>query len=166
MDGLSGSHRSGPPGLHRRNLDQDQHGATARLGPAGPALARQGAAWPVDDHDLPCRSAPRSRRGALADRWTDRWRKPLYIDKVLIPTLHPGDVVIMDNLGSHRSSAVRRALRAAGAKLFFLPKYSPDLNPIEVLFSQLKHGLRKAAKRISRRRLSGCRRPAAYRPTP
>ena len=71
----------------------------------------------------------------------------LYIDKVLIPTLHPGDIVIMDNLGSHRSIAVRRALRAAGAKLFFLPKYSPDLNPIEMLFSKLKHGLRKAAKR-------------------
>ena len=71
----------------------------------------------------------------------------LYIDKVLIPTLRPGDIVIMDNLGSHRSSAVRHALRAAGAKLFFLPKYSPDLNPIEMLFSKLKHGLRKAAKR-------------------
>src|SRR5438445_522828 len=71
----------------------------------------------------------------------------LYVDKVLIPTLRPGDIVIMDNLGSHRSSAVRRALRAAGAKLFFLPKYSPDLNPIEMLFSKLKHGLRKAARR-------------------
>ena len=71
----------------------------------------------------------------------------LYIDQVLIPTLHPGDIVIMDNLGSHRSSAVRRALRAVGAKLFFLPKYSPDLNPIEMLFSKLKHGLRKAARR-------------------
>jgi putative transposase len=71
----------------------------------------------------------------------------LYIDQVLIPTLRPGDIVIMDNLGSHRSIAVRRALRAVGAKLFFLPKYSPDLNPIEMLFSKLKHGLRKAAKR-------------------
>ncbi len=71
----------------------------------------------------------------------------LYIDKVLVPTLRPGDIVVMDNLGSHRSSAVRSALRAAGAKLFFLPKYSPDLNPIEMLFSKLKHGLCKAAKR-------------------
>jgi putative transposase len=71
----------------------------------------------------------------------------LYIDEVLIPTLRPGDIVVMDNLGSHRSSAVRQALRAAGAKLFFLPKYSPDLNPIEMLFAKLKHGLRKAAKR-------------------
>jgi putative transposase len=71
----------------------------------------------------------------------------LYVDQVLIPTLQPGDIVIMDNLGSHRSSAVRRALRAVGAKLFFLPKYSPDLNPIEMLFSKLKHGLRKVAQR-------------------
>jgi putative transposase len=71
----------------------------------------------------------------------------LYVDQVLIPTLQPGDIVIMDNLGSHRSSAVRRALRAVGAKLFFLPKYSPDLNPIEMLFSKLKHGLRKVARR-------------------
>ena len=71
----------------------------------------------------------------------------LYVDQVLIPTLRPGDIVIMDNLGSHRSSAVRRALRAVGVKLFFLPKYSPDLNPIEMLFSKLKHALRKAARR-------------------
>lgn len=71
----------------------------------------------------------------------------LYVDQVLIPTLQPGDIVIMDNLGSHRSSAVRRALRAVGAKLFFLPKYSPDLNPIEMFFSKLKHNLRKAARR-------------------
>lgn len=71
----------------------------------------------------------------------------LYIDKVLCPTLKPGDVVVMDNLGSHKSSAVRQALRAAGAKLFFLPKYSPDLNPIEMFFSSFKHGLRKATKR-------------------
>ncbi len=71
----------------------------------------------------------------------------LYNDRVLVPTLRPGDIVVMDNLGSHRSSEVRRALRAAGAKLFFLPKYSPDLNPIEMFFSKLKHHLRAAAKR-------------------
>jgi len=71
----------------------------------------------------------------------------LYVEKVLVPTLKPGDIVIMDNLGSHRGKAVRRAIRAAGAYLFFLPKYSPDLNPIEQLFAKLKHWLRKAAKR-------------------
>ena len=70
-----------------------------------------------------------------------------YVEKVLVPTLCPGDVVLMDNLGSHKGKAVRRALRAAGAKLFFLPKYSPDLNPIEQLFAKLKHLLRKAGAR-------------------
>jgi putative transposase len=72
-----------------------------------------------------------------------------YIEKVLGPTLRAGDIVIMDNLGSHKGKAVRRALRAAGAKLFFLPKYSPDLNPIEMFFAKLKHWLRKAARRTA-----------------
>jgi transposase len=66
---------------------------------------------------------------------------------VLVPTIRPGDVVILDNLGSHRGKAVRQAIRDVGAKLFFLPKYSSDLNPIEMLFAKLKHLLRKAARR-------------------
>jgi len=70
-----------------------------------------------------------------------------YVEAVLVPTLKPGDIVIMDNLGSHKSRAVRHAIRAAGARLFFLPKYSPDLNPIEQFFAKLKHWLRKAATR-------------------
>ena len=70
-----------------------------------------------------------------------------YLEKVLAPTLKPGDLVIMDNLGSHKGGAIRRAIRAARAKLFFLPKYSPDLNPIEQVFAKLKHLLRKAAAR-------------------
>src|SRR6188472_1977704 len=71
----------------------------------------------------------------------------VYVEKVLLPTLRPGDVVIMDNLGSHKSKAVRQLIRSVGAKLFFLPKYSPDLNPIEQVFAKLKHLLRKAAAR-------------------
>jgi len=71
----------------------------------------------------------------------------LYVEKVLAPALQPGDIVVMDNLDSHKGKAVRRAVRKAGAKLFFLPTYSPDLNPIEQLFAKLKHQLRKAAKR-------------------
>ena len=73
----------------------------------------------------------------------------LYVENVLVPSLMPGDIVILDNLGSHRGKAVRHAIRAAGARLFFLPKYSPDLNPIEQLFAQLKHRLRKAAARTA-----------------
>jgi len=70
-----------------------------------------------------------------------------YVQQVLVPTLTPGDIVIMDNLGSHKRQATRRAIRAAGAKLFFLPPYSPDLNPIEQVFAKLKALLRKAAER-------------------
>ena len=70
-----------------------------------------------------------------------------YVEQSLVPTLRAGDIVIIDNLGSHKSLAVRRAIRAAGAKLFFLPPYSPDLNPIEQLFAKLKTLLRKAARR-------------------
>ncbi len=70
-----------------------------------------------------------------------------YVEQILVPTLKPGDIVVMDNLGSHKGKAVRRALRGAGAKLFFLPAYSPDLNPIEQVFAKLKALLRKAAER-------------------
>jgi transposase len=70
-----------------------------------------------------------------------------YVTTFLVPTLKEGDVVILDNLGSHRGKAVRRAIRAVGARLVFLPKYSPDLNPIEQVFSKLKHMLRKAQAR-------------------
>ncbi|ANW01226.1 transposase [Bradyrhizobium icense] len=73
----------------------------------------------------------------------------LYIEKVLVPTLRHGDIVIMDNLGSHKAKAVRHAIRAAGARLFYLPKYSPDLNPIEQFFAKFKHCLRKAAQRTT-----------------
>ncbi|OIQ65759.1 hypothetical protein GALL_526780 [mine drainage metagenome] len=71
----------------------------------------------------------------------------VYVERVLAPTPGPGDIVIMDNLGSHRGRIVRQLIRSAGAKLFFLPKYSPDLNPIEQVFAKLKHLLRKAAAR-------------------
>ena len=70
-----------------------------------------------------------------------------YVEKVLVPTLKSGDIVIPDNLGSHKGKAVRQLIRSAGAKLFFLPKYSPDLNPIEQVFAKLKHLLRKCAAR-------------------
>lgn len=61
-----------------------------------------------------------------------------YVEQVLVPSLRPGDIVIIDNLRSHKGKAVRRAIRAAGAKLFFLPPYSPDLNPSEQVFAKLR----------------------------
>jgi hypothetical protein len=91
-------------------------------------------------------------------RWSDRIDAPCvidgpingesfraYVEQMLVPTLKPGDIVIIDNLASHKGKAVRRAIRAAGAKLFFQPPYSPDLNPIEQVFAKLKTLLRKAA---------------------
>ena len=70
-----------------------------------------------------------------------------YVEQVLVPALSPGDIVIMDNLGSHKGPKVRAAIEAVGAKLLYLPPYSPDFNPIENAFSKLKALLRKAAER-------------------
>ena len=70
-----------------------------------------------------------------------------YVEQVLVPTLRPGDIVIMDNLPAHKGAAVRLAIEAVGATLSLLPPYSPDLNPIENAFSKLKALLRKTAAR-------------------
>ncbi|MFV1969282.1 MAG: IS630 family transposase [Pirellulaceae bacterium] len=70
-----------------------------------------------------------------------------YVECLLAPTLAPGDIVVMDNLGSHKGKNVRETIRVAGAHLLFLPPYSPDLNPIEQVFAKLKHLLRNACER-------------------
>ena len=70
-----------------------------------------------------------------------------YVEQLLVPCLRPGDIVIMDNLGSHKSAELRRIIRAAGARLWYLPPYSPDLNPIEQAFAKIKHWMRAAQKR-------------------
>ena len=70
-----------------------------------------------------------------------------WVEQFLVPTLRPRDIVVLDNLGSHKGHATRRAIRAAGAHLLFLPPYSPDLNPIEMMFAKLKTLLRKADER-------------------
>ena len=88
-------------------------------------------------------SAVSAETGDISGIWCFR----AYVEQVLLPVLRPGDIVILDNLGSHRSKAVRQLIRSVGAKLFFLPKYSPDLNPIEQVFAKLKHLIRKAAAR-------------------
>src|SRR3546814_1361627 len=85
--------------------------------------------------------------GASFTRW---------VEQQLCQTMGPGDLVILDNLSSHKKPSVRAAIRARGAKLLFLPPYSPDLNPIEQVFAKLKHLMRKAAERIheaTRRRI-------------
>ena len=95
------------------------------------------AALRSDRIDAPCvLDGPINGRSFLA-----------WVQQSLVPTLTPGDVVVMDNLGSYKGQAVRRAIRSAGAKLLFLPPYSPDLNPIEHVFAKLKTLLRKADER-------------------
>ena len=70
-----------------------------------------------------------------------------YVEQVLAPTLKPGDVVVLDNLSAHKVPGIREAVEATGARLLYLPPYSPDFNPIEQLFAKLKALLRKAAER-------------------
>lgn len=70
-----------------------------------------------------------------------------YVEQILAPTLKPGDIVVLDNLGAHKVPGVREAIEATGAMLLYLPPYSPDFNPIEQLFAKLKALLRKAAER-------------------
>ena len=70
-----------------------------------------------------------------------------YVEQQLVPVLRHGDIVIMDNLGSHKSAAIRRMIAAAGARLWYLPPYSPDLNPIEQAFAKIKHWMRAAQRR-------------------
>jgi len=95
------------------------------------------AALRADQITAPCvMDGPINRRSFLA-----------YVQQILVPTLRRGDIVVMDNLGSRKGRAVRDTIRAAGAKLFFLPPYSPDLNSIEPVFAKLKTLLRKAAER-------------------
>lgn len=70
-----------------------------------------------------------------------------YVEQMLAPTLSPGDIVVMDNLSSHKIDGVRQAIEDRGARLLYLPPYSPDFNPIEMVFAKLKALLRKAAER-------------------
>ena len=86
--------------------------------------------------------APMVMDGPINGDWFET-----YVERLLVPTLTRGDTVIMDNLSSHKRKSVRDKIEAAGAKLLFLPPYSPDFNPIEMAFAKLKALLRKAGER-------------------
>lgn len=86
----------------------------------------------------------------VIDKPINRISFQAYVDQVLVPSLAPGDIVVMDNLASHKVPGVREAIEAVGAELLYLPPYSPDFNPIENAFSKLKALLRKAARAASR----------------
>ncbi len=92
-----------------------------------------------------------SAQGAVApmvlDGPMDRFSFEAYVEQVLVPALAPGSIVVMDNLSSHKSPAIAQMLRAAGAELWYLPPYSPDLNPIELMWSKVKTALRRAEAR-------------------
>ncbi len=83
----------------------------------------------------------------LIDGATDRQVPDTYVERVLVPTLRPGQVVVWDNLSAHKSVRARAAIEAIGCEVVFLPAYSPDFNPIEQAFSKLKTGLRRAGER-------------------
>lgn len=87
-------------------------------------------------------TAPMVLDGPMTGAWCQA-----YVEQVLAPTLQPGDIVILDNLAAHKIEGARAAVEAVGARLLFLPPYSPDLNPIENAFAKLKALLRKAAAR-------------------
>ncbi|WP_413469787.1 transposase [Sinorhizobium meliloti] len=103
---------------------------------------------PLEHHDLCRRTQGRPRQPPfILDGPINGERFRIYVQQVLVPELKAGDIVILDNLGSHKGQEIRAAIRKAGARLFFLPKYSPDLNPIEKLFAKIKHWLREAQAR-------------------
>ena len=109
---------------------------------------RQSPARALEDGDVPGRLAQRPHRSALPLRRTQNDERFLaYVEQFLFPTLGRNDIVVLDNLGSHKRKAMRRAIRAAGARLLFLPKYSPDLNPIEQVCAKLNGLVRKLTPR-------------------
>ena len=136
-----------PPLSRGQALDQDQYDRPTHstTGPAALDKVPQGkwktatflAALRNDRIDAPC----------LFDGPINGERFHAYVEQFLVPTPKPVDVVILDNLGSHKGKAVRKASREVGARLAFLPKYSPDLNPIEQVFAKFKTLLRKARAR-------------------
>ena len=129
-------------------MDQNQHGAATRLGTERAASSGICTLRALEDHDLYTAlrydriSAPWVIDGPInGELFT------LYVAQMLAPTLVKGEIVILDNLGSHKGKPARNAIRATGAHLLFLPPYSPDLNPIEQVFAKLKHLLRAAEPR-------------------
>ena len=116
------------------------------LGAARRALPGRCPARPLEDHHHHGGPAHERRSAtALFDGATNGERFRAYVTDTLVPLLKRGDTVILDNLGAHKVAGVWEALQAVGAKVLYLPSYSPDFNPIEQVFAKLNAGLRKAA---------------------
>src|SRR5208337_400194 len=125
--------RSDPPRVHRRDLGFDEYGAQTRTLPARPKVLR--AAVPHGHYKTVTLVAGLRLCGLVAQKAFDR---PInaasfeeWVEKCLVPTLSKGDIVVMDNLSSHKGPRVEQLIKAAGAELRYLPPYSPDMNPIE-----------------------------------
>ena len=117
------------------------------MGAARTALAHGGSPRPLEnDHLRRGPRAPLHGRPFAVDGPIDRDAFEVYVGKVLVPELRPGDIVVMDNLSNRKGPTVRSMIEAAGAALLFLPPYSSDLNPIELAFSKPEALLRKAAE--------------------
>ena len=137
-----------PPPSRGQALGQDQHGANTRLGARSARLQANVPHRSLEDADLHRCRALRQDRCALRLRWADQWREFRGLRRANPRTdeLKLGDIVILDNLGSHKGQPARAIIRAAGAHMIFLPPYSPDLNPIEQVFAKLKPILRNMAR--------------------
>ncbi len=142
--------RPGAAGLHRR--DRREHGDGPDLRPRPSGVRVDGPVphghWKVTTLTAAVRLGGVPEQACLAfDGATDSACFVTYVGQCLAPALRPGDIVVMDNLACHKAAEVARLIGAAGAEVRYLPAYSPDLNPIERLFSKLKEVLRSAAAR-------------------
>src|SRR5580704_6743077 len=177
MEVFSGTGCTRASRLYRRDLDKEQYVATSGMAPARREAPCQRSSRPLENPDLRGRLALWSIDApCVFDGPINGESFKAYVEQVLAPALRPGDIVVMDNsphaggvrrapLGSHKGSATRRAIRAAGAHLLFLPPYSPDLNPIDP--SAGTGGLRKTQAISQKSRRAHRRWPlAAHRRAP
>src|ERR1700691_3082346 len=148
MAGAASRMASAQPGLCRRTRRIDKNDAALRPIPARRAPPLAGSVGSLENHHLHRRAAAeRSRRACAFDGPINGERCCAGVEQSLFPDLKPGDMVVLENLRSHKVAGVRTAIESAKARLLYLPSYSPDLNPIEQWFAKLKALLRKAAAR-------------------
>jgi transposase len=135
----------GTPGVYRRDRDDHQNDPPARTGAAGSTAQYEGpfGHWGTQTFIAALRHDGLTAPWVI-DRPMNRQIFEAYVETQLAPTLKKGDMVILDNLSSHKSEKAAAILKARGAWFVYLPPYSPDLNPIEMAFAKLKAHLRKA----------------------
>ena len=137
--------RSDPPGVHQRDLGFDEYGAHTRTLSARPKVARRHSARPLQDDHARRWPAPSRPRGAKGLRPADQRGLVRGMGgKMSRPALSKGDIVVMDNLSSHKGPSVQQLIKAAGAELRYLPPFSPDMNPIEKAYSKVNDRRLKA----------------------